>query len=161
MSYKTPFNNTKSSPVENYLKNNLEITKKGFKFVGEADCLTKRRTKMISTKEKRRLNKELREECWGYERRQDKPDGAYIKVKGIFFNLNKIKRLIEAGADVNAKDVYGRSPLHYAVQENNVAITKLLLSVGAKVDAKDDDGSSPLDIAYSKKMKELLQGVKP
>ena len=99
---------------------------------------------MISTEEKRRLNKELREECWGYSERGNKPDGAYIKEGEYFFNINKIKRLIEAGADVNAKDVNGESPLYRAVDRDSVILAKYLISAGANVNAKDIDGYSPL-----------------
>ena len=58
---------------------------------------------MISTEEQKRLDEELLRECQGYTRRDIKPDGAYIEENWRFFNLNKIKRLIEAGADVNAE----------------------------------------------------------
>ena len=130
------------------LKNNLEITEIFFKFVEVNDCLTIWRTKMISTEEKRRLNKELREECWGYSQRDNKPDGAYIKEKGKLFNLNKIKRLIEAGANVNAKDTGGRSPLCAVILVNGgVILAKYLISAGADVNSKDSDGTTLLHVA--------------
>ena len=101
---------------------------------------------MAKSKKQKELDKELREECWGYSERDNKPDGAYIKAKGIFFNLNKIKRLIEMGADVNAKNGYGYSPLRLAVRGDNKLI-KLLISAGADVNTKDYRGESPLHIA--------------
>ena len=99
---------------------------------------------MRKSKKQKELDKELLRECQGYSERGNKPDGAYIKEGEYFFNINKIKRLIEAGADVNAKDVDGESPLALAVRRNYVALAELLISAGADVDSKNIWGESPL-----------------
>ena len=138
----------------------MEITETLFKFVGVNDCLTIWRTKMISTEEQIKLNEELLRDCEGYYSWQDKPDGAYIQVKSLFFNMNKIKRLIERGANVNAKDDFGHSPLRLAVNNDNVALAKLLISAGADVNAKDNDGRSRLyeaTLFCHKEMQNLLE----
>jgi len=57
---------------------------------------------------------------------------------------NKIKRLIEKGADVNTKGEYGSTLLHYAALRNNIEIAKLLIASGADVGAKRWDGETPL-----------------
>ena len=67
---------------------------------------------MAKSKKQKELDEELLRECQGYTRRDNKLDGAYIKEGGYFFNINKIKRLISAGADVNVKDEDGWSPLY-------------------------------------------------
>ena len=54
--------------------------------------------------------------------------------------------LIEAGADVNARDSSKNSPLHWASAENP-AVVPVLLEAGAKVNLLNDAERSPLFIA--------------
>ena len=61
--------------------------------------------------------------------------------------LDLIKLLISKGADVNAKEKYGNTPLHIAATAGGVGIAELLISKGAKVNARDDIGETPLHIA--------------
>ena len=56
-------------------------------------------------------------------------------------NVDVAKLLIEAGADVNAKGYYERTPLHKC---ENVDVAKLLIEAGADINAKDSDGLTPL-----------------
>ena len=58
-------------------------------------------------------------------------------------NANVARLLIDAGADVNAKDVDGMTPLHVC---QNADVAKLLIDAGADVNAKNNDGNTPLDI---------------
>ncbi len=102
---------------------------------------------MISTEELKELDSKLFRHCMGFSESDNKPDGAYIQVMGLFFNMNKIKRLIEAGADVNTKGYEGDTPLHYAVRRRNIALVELLISAGADVNAKNFWGSVPLRMA--------------
>jgi len=55
--------------------------------------------------------------------------------------------LIKAGADVNAKDQNGITPLQIAIIESKFEIAKLLVEAGADVNAKDQNGITPLNIA--------------
>ena len=55
-----------------------------------------------------------------------------------------VRRLLFNDADIHAKDVFQKSPLHRAVACYRAEITRILLESGANVDAQDDYGSTPL-----------------
>ena len=55
--------------------------------------------------------------------------------------------LIAAGADVNATQRHGFTPLHAAAQHGDVEMVELFLSAGADPSAATDDGATPADIA--------------
>lgn len=55
-----------------------------------------------------------------------------------------IELLLEAGADVNVKNLKGMSPIHYAVDTGNVAAVSILLSYGADVNTFTETGLTPL-----------------
>lgn len=55
---------------------------------------------------------------------------------------------MEAGADVNAKNVKGQTPLHIAAENyGNSEVLTILIKAGADVNAKDNRGDTPLDWA--------------
>jgi|ETN07SMinimDraft_1059922.scaffolds.fasta_scaffold27627_4 ankyrin repeat protein len=55
-----------------------------------------------------------------------------------------VRRELSRGADVNAKDKDGFTPLHLAANKGHKEIVKLLIAEGADVNAKDDGGRTPL-----------------
>ncbi|KAJ3085408.1 hypothetical protein HDU96_005443, partial [Phlyctochytrium bullatum] len=51
------------------------------------------------------------------------------------------------GANVNAKDKEGNSPLHFAVESDRLDILQVLLAKGADVDARNHERRTPLHVA--------------
>jgi len=58
-----------------------------------------------------------------------------------------VKYLLARGADVNASDELGRTPLYCAAYANDIEVTKLLLAGGAMVNARTNDGWTALCVA--------------
>ena len=70
-------------------------------------------------------------------------------------NIEAVKQHIAAGADVNAKDENGVTPLHWTETKE---IAELLIAKGADVNAKDDwSGSTPLHRAATFGYKEIAE----
>ena len=61
--------------------------------------------------------------------------------------LDTMTVLLDAGADVNAKNRRGSTPLHWAIDDE--AKVQLLLSRGANVNVRQVEGRSPLYQAAS------------
>ncbi len=58
-----------------------------------------------------------------------------------------VRRLLAAGADVDAKTNNGATALMWAASEGHAAMVRQLLAAGADVDAKDNYGTTALEIA--------------
>jgi len=81
-------------------------------------------------------------------------------------DLNKVKRLIAAGANVNARNIFGCTPLMSAIhafeaevlatRNNYIEIVKALIAAGAKIEARtaktdgNAGGATPLIMAAEK-----------
>src|SRR5579862_8758602 len=59
-------------------------------------------------------------------------------------NRNAALKMIAAGADVNAAQGDGTTPLHWAVYKVDADLARALLERGAKPDVINNYGSSPL-----------------
>ena len=66
---------------------------------------------------------------------------AFFGIKAI------VQLLLEKGAEIEAKDNYGRTPLSWAAENGHEATVKLLLEKGAEIEAKDNYGRMPLSWA--------------
>ena len=64
-------------------------------------------------------------------------------------DILKVKKLLEEGADINAKDEDGMSALQMASSDGHTDIVNLLLEEGADVNAKNEDGKTALQMASS------------
>ncbi len=67
-----------------------------------------------------------------------------------------VLRLLDSGADVNATQPDGTTPLHWAAYRNDVDLTKRLLAHGAKPNVKNALGSTPLAEAVKVANTELV-----
>jgi ankyrin repeat protein/beta-lactamase regulating signal transducer with metallopeptidase domain len=82
-----------------------------------------------------------------------------IHCAALLGNLAKVKRFIEDGTDVNAKDKGGQTPLFWAVLAGNNDVAKFLIDKGADVNAKDKDGSTALHLVVCSRGKKKKDAV--
>ncbi|KKP03785.1 hypothetical protein THAR02_04115 [Trichoderma harzianum] len=64
--------------------------------------------------------------------------------------LQKMRRWIEQGVDINARDIRGWTPLHYAcccAGKTSTQVVQLLLEKGASVDVQGREGTAPIHCA--------------
>jgi len=62
-------------------------------------------------------------------------------------NPEIMQALLRAGADPNAKDIFGNASLHKALEYNNPKLLHLLIAGGAKVSATNREGKTALELA--------------
>jgi ankyrin repeat protein len=74
-----------------------------------------------------------------------------FREPGIRDPLEALNLLLAAGADANVKAPDGTTPLHEAVQEEQVPIIRALVAGGAKLDAVNKDNLTPLLLAEKPK----------
>ncbi len=65
--------------------------------------------------------------------------------------------LLDLGAEIEATDQLGVTPLIMAAQQANLPVLKLLLRRGANTGALSVDGLSALDIARKRKKAEVVE----
>lgn len=76
-------------------------------------------------------------------------DGRRMLHVGILSCSSMVEFLLSQGADPDAPDNNGLTPLHYAVRRGDMGrvMTDILLKAGANANARDKDEMTPLHIA--------------
>jgi ankyrin repeat protein len=77
--------------------------------------------------------------------RSRKSEGRALHDAAGLGNIEAVKVLLASGADVNAINNDGETPLHIAAYSGMPDIAKLLLDAGADINAKTKEGKTPLD----------------
>lgn len=76
-------------------------------------------------------------------------------------NTDMVRSLLSApGADVNAKDESGSTPLLEAARFGHDNICRMLIAAGANLKAKDRDGKTALQLAIQGNHDEVVRALK-
>ena len=83
-------------------------------------------------------------------------DDALVNA-AVSGDIEVVKLLIANGANVNAKDVYGDSSMHYVAHRGRKEIVELILANGAEVNTTTISGDfTPLDLATKRKLADIV-----
>ena len=75
-------------------------------------------------------------------------------------NVAGIRTLLAAGADIDAADASGFTPLHLAAGEGHVDVVTALLATGAYPEAEAEGGVTPLHLARTNKHYKIANMLK-
>lgn len=79
-----------------------------------------------------------------HERKVNKDDEELLYKTARLGEIDIIKKLISRGVNVNAKNIMGNTPLHFAVWHGRLDVVQFLITNGANVNAINNHGQSPL-----------------
>jgi len=71
--------------------------------------------------------------------------------------LEHFKFFVEHGVDINALDVYGRTPLMYVAMKGSPKILKYLIQKGADINLRDKKGNTALHLVAERKSDPVLK----
>jgi ankyrin repeat protein len=78
----------------------------------------------------------------------------------VTVSLDAVRLLVQAGAPVNAKQDKGWTPLHEAVNRNDLEMTRYLVAHGADPKLQNDEGKSAIGLAADKQFLDVLKVLK-
>jgi ankyrin repeat protein len=75
--------------------------------------------------------------------------GARETLHGVIFSgdVDEVERLLSQGADINAKNEIGQTPLIWALKNDQIEVAELLLAKGVDVNLKNRQGRTAIDVA--------------
>lgn len=76
------------------------------------------------------------------------------------WNTNAILQLLEKGADIDAQDRYGRTPLMTSENMNNLEAAEILLKRGANPNLGDINGVTALRMARNSRHPDMIRLLK-
>jgi ankyrin repeat protein len=76
-----------------------------------------------------------------------------LHAAAIGGNSELVEFFISKGADINATDSYGSTPLHLAVERERISIIELFIKLRANMEIRNNEGDTPLMIAARKEYK--------
>jgi ankyrin repeat protein len=71
--------------------------------------------------------------------------------------LQNVRNFIQAGANINARDINGQTALMYAILEDQLQIIRVLIRGGANVNARDKDGYTALMYAIIEDQLQIIR----
>ena len=77
----------------------------------------------------------------------DKKFIAACGVEDDEVDLEELKRLLAAGADINTRNIWGSTCLMRTAREGNLEVSKFLVDHNADVDMKSSSGRTALQLA--------------
>ena len=70
-----------------------------------------------------------------------------------------VKRLLRAGADLKARDMFGETALHYAAENGHLDIVKALVAAGSDISLRDSSKRQPVDCARQQHRRQWVDVV--
>ncbi|WP_369799950.1 ankyrin repeat domain-containing protein [Wolbachia endosymbiont of Ctenocephalides felis wCfeJ] len=88
---------------------------------------------------------------------QGKLDRTLLHLASEAGEFDKVKLLLDRGANIEVQDKFGYTPIFLATQSGKWSIVRLLLDKGANIDAQDKEGQTLLHFAASGNNLDMVQ----